>query len=111
MTSVAMIGTQIDKVVLTRMVALEAFGYYSLAMTIAAAVTIFGQPVHTAIYPAMIEAFTSGDRPRLGRIFHRSAQLVSVCTFAPAAVMCAFSPLVLRLWSEIPLSSRTLRRS
>jgi O-antigen/teichoic acid export membrane protein len=99
---VSIAASQLDKVVLTRLVSLELFGYYSFAVSIAGAVTFFGQPIFTAIYPAMIEAFSRGDEPRLTSLFHRAAQLVSVAIFAPAAVLCAFSSLVLRLWARDP---------
>lgn len=99
---VAVACLQLDKVVLTRLVPLEAFGYYSFATSVAASVTVFGQPVLAAIYPAMIEARELRDQPRLASLFHRAAQIVSVAIFAPAAVLCAFSPVVLRLWARDP---------
>jgi len=99
---VSVASSQLDKIVLTRLVSLESFGYYSFAASIAGAVTFFGQPVLTALYPAMIEAFTRRESVRLTSLFHRGAQLVSVTTFAPAAVLCAFSAVVLRLWARTP---------
>jgi O-antigen/teichoic acid export membrane protein len=96
----SVVSSQLDKVVLTRVVSLEAFGYYSFAVSVAGAVTSFGQPVVAALYPAMVAAFTRRDSDRLADLFHRGAQLVSVLTFAPAAVLCAFSPTVLRLWAR-----------
>jgi O-antigen/teichoic acid export membrane protein len=92
-------ASQLDKVVLSKLVPLESFGYYSFATSVASAVTLFGQPVLGAIYPAMVEAFARRDDERLTRLFHEAAQLVSVAILAPAAVLCAFSPVVLRLWA------------
>jgi len=94
--------SQLDKVVLTRLVSLESFGYYSFATSVAGAVTFFGQSILTATYPAMIEAFSRRDEARLTYLFHRAAQLVSLTIFAPAAVLCAFAPIVLRLWARDP---------
>ncbi len=93
-------ATQMDKVVLTRLVSLQSFGYYAFASSVAGMVAVFGQPVLGATYPALIEAFTSRDHLRLSSVFHRASQLVSVAIFAPAAVLCAFAPLVLRLWTR-----------
>jgi len=101
--SVVSVGaSQLDKIVLTKLVPLESFGYYSFATSVAGAVTLFGQPVLAAIYPAMVDAFARRDHERLVSLFHRAAQLVSVAIFAPAAVLCAFSPIVLRLWARDP---------
>jgi O-antigen/teichoic acid export membrane protein len=102
---VSVIASQLDKIVLTRLVPLESFGYYSFATAVAAAATFFGQPVLAATYPPMIEAFARGDDDRLTNLFHRAAQLVSVAIFAPAAVLCAFAPVVLRLWARDPVTA------
>jgi O-antigen/teichoic acid export membrane protein len=97
--------SQLDKIVLTGMVSLKSFGYYALATSISAAAAFFGQPVLGAIYPAMIAAHARGDAMRLGSLFHRGAQLVSVATFAPAAVLFAFAPVALRLWARDPATA------
>jgi O-antigen/teichoic acid export membrane protein len=95
-------SSQLDKIVLTRLVSLESFGYYSFAVSVAGAGIFFAQPVSAALYPALIEALTWRDDSRLKSLFHRGAQLVSVTTFAPAAVLCCFAPVVLRLWARNP---------
>jgi O-antigen/teichoic acid export membrane protein len=100
MTGINVGVSQLDKIVLTRLVPLDAFGYYSFATTIAAAAAALGQPILTATYPAMIEAYTAQEQVRLAGLFHKSAQLVAVTTFAPSAVVCAFSYVVLRLWTR-----------
>jgi O-antigen/teichoic acid export membrane protein len=100
MTGISVVASQIDKIVLTRLVPLEAFGYYSFATTIATAAAALGQPILSATYPAMIEAQTAHSQARLAALFHKSAQLVAVTTFAPSAVVCAFSYAVLRLWTR-----------
>jgi O-antigen/teichoic acid export membrane protein len=101
----AVLVSQLDKIVLMRLVSLQAFGYYTFATSIAAATTFFSQPVLAATYPAMIAAHAGGDDRRLADLFHRGAQLVSVAIFAPAAVMFAFAPVVLRLWARDPATA------
>jgi O-antigen/teichoic acid export membrane protein len=98
----SVIVAQLDKVVLSRLVELKAFGYYSFATSIAGGIAFFSQPVLTATYPPMIEAYALRDTARLTRIFRRGSQLLSVALFAPAAVVAVFSPLVLRLWTHDP---------
>lgn len=100
MTAITVGVSQLDKIVLTRLIPLDEFGYYSFAATIAVAAAGLGSPILAATYPAMIEAYTAQDRARLAALFHKSAQLVAVVTFAPSAVVCAFSYVVLRLWTH-----------
>jgi O-antigen/teichoic acid export membrane protein len=102
---VAVVSSQLDKIVLARLVPLEAFGYYSFASSVAVGVTVFGQPILSATYPAMIEALELRDQARLVSLFHRAAQVVSVAIFAPAAVLCAYSSVVLRLWARDPATA------
>jgi O-antigen/teichoic acid export membrane protein len=103
MTAITVGVSQLDKIVLTRLIPLDAFGYYSFAATIAGAAAGLGAPILSATYPAMIEAHTAQDHVRLAALFHKSAQLVAVVTFAPSAIVCAFSYAVLLLWTRDPV--------
>ena len=105
MTAITVGVSQLDKIVLTRLIPLDAFGYYSFAATIATAAAALGQPILSATYPPMIEAYTAHEQARLVALFHKSAQLVAVATFAPSAVVCAFAYVVLRLWTRDPTTA------
>jgi O-antigen/teichoic acid export membrane protein len=85
----ALMLTQIDKVLLSRLLPLESFAYYALAATISAVLYFIVRPVSQAIYPRMVQLSTPDDEANLIAVYHGSAQLVTVLT-APAAFLIGF---------------------
>lgn len=91
--------TQLDKLLLSRLVDLEAFGYYTLAATVAAIIYMAIGPVTQAVYPRLVQLYVSGDRSDLTSLYHDGAQFVTVIT-APALVLLSMhSESVIFVWS------------
>ena len=57
--------TQADKVVLSRLLPLEAFGYYTLAVTISNALYKLSEPIMDAVYPRLTELVAARQTPGL----------------------------------------------
>ncbi len=108
MASITLVGlmlTQLDKLMLSFLLPLEMFGYYALAALVASGLDMFTGPVASAIYPHFIELLTQRKDVALRRIYHQSAQLISVLTGPVAAVLMLFPERVLLIWTgEITLS-------
>lgn len=97
----ALLLTQVDKVLLSRLLTLEAFGYYALATMVANALRLIPSPITTAIYPRFTQLAAREDGgPQLRDIYHHSAQLVTVLMGSAALVLIAFSDRVLLLWTN-----------
>lgn len=95
----ALLLAQLDKILLTRLLSLEAFGYYAMASTVAMAISLLVSPVSQAFYPRFSEIVARDNITELVRIYHRGAQLVTA-TAAPAALtLIFFSEQILFLWS------------
>ena len=88
-TLLAVLLTQIDKVLLSRLLSLEAFGYYTLAATVSGALYLLTTPITTALFPRLVELLTRGTSSMLASAYHRGAQMVTVLT-APSALLLAF---------------------
>lgn len=98
-TLLALLLMQVDKIILSRMLSLEMFGYYTLAGTVAAVLYQLTGPITQAYYPRFTELLTNGDIAGLTRLYHHGAQLVSV-TIIPAALMLIFfGKNILLLWT------------
>jgi O-antigen/teichoic acid export membrane protein len=98
--------TQTDKVLLSRLLILEDYGYYTLAATLAAGLSMIIGPITQAFYPRMVECYTRGENEALARTYHQGAQLVSVITAPLMAITLFFPEGVLYLWSgDISLAS------
>lgn len=96
---------QLDKVILSRILSLEVFGYYSLANVVAINLyRIFG-PVFSATYPRLTNLVSLDAREELARLYHKSAQLVSVLTLPATTVIVLFSREILLLWTQDPVTA------
>jgi O-antigen/teichoic acid export membrane protein len=92
--------TQQDKVILSRMLNLEMFGYYSLASAVASNLWVFIRPVFEATYPRFTNLVTLNAKEELTQLYHNSAQLLSVLVLPAAFVLMFFSKEILLLWTQ-----------
>jgi len=96
----AAILTQIDKVVLSQTLDLPAFGYYTIASTLAAGLTALANPFFTAVFPRFTQLLASGDDASLRNLYHQSSQLLSALILPTATFMAFFSREILSLWTS-----------
>jgi O-antigen/teichoic acid export membrane protein len=92
--------TQLDKVILSRLLTLEMFGYYVFAGMVAMALTRLAQPLFSALFPRFTELVGRGDAAQLTNTYHRGCQLAAVVLIAPATVIAFFAPELLWLWTR-----------
>ena len=99
---VATILTQLDKVLLSKMLTLTEFGYYTFAATVAAVVYRIIGPVFTAYYPRLTELVSKGDQSGLVSAYHQGCQLMAVAILPATLVLAFFSKEILELWARNP---------
>ncbi|MFZ2162803.1 MAG: oligosaccharide flippase family protein [Sideroxyarcus sp.] len=98
--------TQIDKVLLSRLLSLEHFGYYMLASTVSTALFLLIGPITQALYPRMVQLNELNNQQKLITVYHLGAQLVTVVTSAVLFVLIVFGEGVIYAWSgDIKLSN------
>lgn len=100
--------TQIDKVLLSRMVPLDIFGYYVLAGTVAANVQALILPVSTTYFPQFSQLTTTGNYDLLKQKFHQSSRLIALCVIPIGVVMFFLSKQVLFVWTGNEILSRNV---
>ena len=97
--------TQLDKVLLSRLLSLESFGYYMLATVVAASLSIVIGPITQALYPRMVELVSAQDDRGFAEVYHLGAQLVSLISVSIMPVLFFFPEGALYLWSgDMPLA-------
>ncbi|HEX8639023.1 MAG TPA: oligosaccharide flippase family protein [Pyrinomonadaceae bacterium] len=98
---VATVLTQADKVVLSRLLTLEYFGYYTIATTVSATgLSVIMGAINNAVYPEFARLVALEDETALRRLYHYSCQLMSVLLMPAAAVLAVFAPEILLLWTR-----------
>lgn len=107
-TLLVLLLMQVDKIILSRMLSLEMFGYYTLAGTVAAALSLLTIPITQAYYPRFTEMVAKGDNVGLIKIYHQGAQLVAVLIVPAALALVLFSEIILLLWTgDVVLADKT----
>jgi len=96
----ALLLTQVDKVLLSKLLTLGEYGYYALAATVAGVLYMLISPITLAVYPRLCELQGSDDQLALAKSFHKAAQMVSVFAGSVAIVLMLFSETFLRLWTQ-----------
>lgn len=90
-SSVWVLVTQTDKLVLSGILPLAEYGYFTLAVLVAGGITIVTGPISTAIMPRMARLHAEGKDDEVRRLYHEASQLVSVVagSLAVAFIVCA----------------------
>jgi O-antigen/teichoic acid export membrane protein len=98
----AVVLTQMDKVVLSKLLTLSAFGYYTLASVAAGALYVLFLPLFQAVFPRFSQLVALGDERALSALYHRSAQALAVLVLPAATVLALFSHELMLLWTRSP---------
>ena len=101
----AVILTQLDKVILSKMLSLEMFGYYMLASMVAMSLGRFFTPVFISIYPKFTQLVSIDDQDGLIQLYHKSCQLMSVLVLPVAIIIALFSYEIIFLWTQNPITA------
>jgi O-antigen/teichoic acid export membrane protein len=101
-TILSLLLTQVDKILVSRLLTLEIFAYYALAGVVVTALNLMTGPITGALYPRLTQLAASGDEVALRAVYHQGAQLVTVLTGSAAMVLMAFGGRALRLWTGNP---------
>jgi O-antigen/teichoic acid export membrane protein len=101
-TAAGMVLTQMDKIVLSRVLTLEDFGFYTVATTIALGTAVVAVPVFNAYFPRLTALVAAGDGAALARTYHQGCQLMAVLVIPIALVFALFGPALIFVWTGKP---------
>jgi O-antigen/teichoic acid export membrane protein len=90
---------QTDKLLLSRMLGLEAFGYYAIASFAAAGLHRGIGPVHAAIFPHFTKLLALRSSGALILAYERSSQFMALVVFPVSVVAAVFAKELLFAWT------------
>jgi len=90
---------QLDKVILSKLISLTFFGYYSLAWQIIGVLFLLYAPLYAVFFPVFTQYVAQGDVERLKEAYHRSCQLMSVAILPVVLVIAMFAREILLIWT------------
>jgi O-antigen/teichoic acid export membrane protein len=92
--------TQFDKIILARVLPLEQYGYFTLAMTIAGAFALIIVPIFNIAYPRFSNLVAKKDAGALAEDYHKFSVLLSVVVISSVLVVATFSREIIYLWTN-----------
>jgi O-antigen/teichoic acid export membrane protein len=101
-TFLSLLLMQVDKVLLSKLLSLKEYGYYTLAAIVAGALYTVINPITQAFYPRLCELHARDDQIGLIETFHKGVQLISVFGGSIAIVVIVFAETLLRMWTQDP---------
>jgi O-antigen/teichoic acid export membrane protein len=99
-TFLILMMTQVDKVLLSKLLPLTEFGYYTLAGVVTGALFLLINPISSATTPRLAELVAKNDLVAIKDAYHRYAQLLTITIVPAALVISVFSDYLLLLWTR-----------
>lgn len=90
---------QTDKIVLSRLVSLTNFGYYTMAATAANVLFMMMAPVMQAVYPRLVQLSHGGGGSELIATYHKVTQIVILLTAPACFILAVYPSEVVYVWS------------
>jgi O-antigen/teichoic acid export membrane protein len=93
------VATQTDKLILSKLLPLSEYAYFTLVVLVASGVMVLSVPISGPLIPRMVALNAEGKEEDLIRIYRNATQLVAVVAVPTAAVLAMFSRQVLWAWT------------
>jgi O-antigen/teichoic acid export membrane protein len=94
--------TQIDKIVVSKMVLLEFVGYYNLAFLLSTVITQLIAPIQPVIFPKFASLVSQNRQAELIALYHKSCRWVAIIVFPIGFTLILFAKEILLLWTKNP---------
>jgi O-antigen/teichoic acid export membrane protein len=96
----ALVLTQMDKVVLSRILTLEDLGYYNFASVIGLGLFQLIAPIFQTYFPRISQDFASGDTQKLTETYHQASKIMAIALLPLAATIAFFSKPIIQIWTH-----------
>lgn len=101
-SSVWIVVTQTDKLILSGILPLSEYGYFSLAVLVAGGITLITSPISSALMPRLARLHAEGDEAGFIAIYRQSTRLIGVIAgYATLSLVICAEP-VLLAWTGNP---------
>jgi len=91
--------TNIDKLILSSILPLKEYGYFSLIAVVVGGMGALSSPIGTAIRPRMTSLISQGKEREMIALYKKGTQFVAVAGFAASGTVAFFSTELLYAWT------------
>lgn len=98
----ALAFTQLDKLILSKMLGLDEFGHYMLATVVVSGLYLLISPLFNVIYPRFSALVVTGEREKLSEHYRLGTRMLAATLFPVAIVLAFFAEDLLHVWTGDP---------
>lgn len=96
---VSTLSTQLDKLVISKLLSIEILGYYTLAISLGTAILVLVNPISSAILPRFTALYSAGKGEDASYLFNIINRLVTIIIFSFMLNLFYFSKEILWIWT------------
>jgi len=98
-SAVWVLVTQTDKLVLSKILPLAEYGYFTLAVLVASGIMMISGPISAALLPRMAKMEAEGNHAELINLYRKATQFVAVIAGAASVTVAFCSEPLLWIWT------------
>lgn len=98
----ALVFTQLDKVILSKMLGLEEFGHYMLATVVVSGLYVLIAPVYNVVFPRFSAYVATGETEKLISLYRLGTRMLASVIFPIAMVLAVFAEDLVLVWTGNP---------
>lgn len=98
-SSIWILITQLDKFVLSGILALSEYGYFTLAVLVAGGIMQISTPISGAIMPRMASLYASNEHEKLKTIYLNATQFIAIICVTAGIILAVLAKQVLFAWT------------
>lgn len=91
--------TQLDKLLLSSILPLSEYGYFTLVAVVAAGIVTLSGPISQAILPRMTYLLSRGEEKKMLALYRKATQFMAVIMFPLTGMVALFSNELLYAWT------------
>lgn len=94
--------TQTDKLVLSKLLALSSYAYFTLGVLVASGVNVMSGPIGSALMPRLSRMNAQGDDIGMVALYRKATQFVAVLAISVALILAFYAEPLLYAWTGNP---------
>lgn len=96
----ALLSTQLDKIILSGVLTLKTFGYYSIAWSLGTLMYRLIGPVFNSYYPRITQLLEQKNHPAMLEVYMQSCKVMAIAVVPISLWLALFSYEILELWTR-----------
>jgi O-antigen/teichoic acid export membrane protein len=98
-SSIALIASQFDKLLLSSLLTLRAYGVFSLAIIVSTGVALLGMPIYQAVLPRLTALMAQAKAAEFAMVYGRATAFVAALLVPACLILAIFGAQSLWVWT------------